>query len=336
MLVRRMRGYPLEIRLLAMSERLWCFQMPRTVVITSQSESAEFEEKISAFSTPSNTATTFKFLAAGLSNFKLQRGSSRSELLRFLQTRICQIAVDDEYEILSYIEQDLGRIDVEMSFETMGIRLPRMVPMEQTNINELKGCMGHWRRHILSRHNLQHCMEQIMKAVTQKEESGATNTPLGEDDLLFLQGALSGFGSKLDGTLRHFESTFSALIGTMSINESTRAFKEAEEITKLTQLAFVFIPLTFVAGIFGMNLKELADLNVWIWAVTSICLLATTYCILYPKRCFLIFSYVALAVTIPVWLIPTYFYFRFKDMEHEWFHLLRSSPRGFRNLWNSY
>ncbi|KAK8232502.1 hypothetical protein HDK90DRAFT_312705 [Phyllosticta capitalensis] len=331
MLVRRTRGHPSEVRLLATSERLWCFQMPRTVVITCQSESEKFENTLSAFETLSHPATTIKLLAAGLACFKLQRQSSGPELSRFLQTRICQIALDDEYEILTHIEEDLGRIDVEISFENMGFGFGRE---RRTKINRLKMCMGRWRRHILSRHNLQRCMERITKAVAKREEAGAISAPSGEEDVQCLEGALSGFGSKLDGTLRHFESTFSALIGTMSINESTRALQEAEEITKLTQLAFFFIPLTFVAGIFGMNVKELTDVNIWIWAVTSICLLATTYCVLYPKRCLLLIFFAVMVMTIPVWLIPKFLMCLYMDTVDDLFDFVRSWPLVFRIRWD--
>ncbi|KAK8188801.1 uncharacterized protein BKA78DRAFT_158982 [Phyllosticta capitalensis] len=333
MLVRRTRGHSSEVRLLAMSERLWCFQMPRTVVITCQSESEKFEKTLSAFETLSHPATTIKLLAAGLACFKLQRRSSGPELSRFLLTRICQIALDDEYEILTHIEEDLGRIDLEIGFENMGFGFGRE---RRTKINELKVCMGRWRRHILSRHNLQRCMERITEAVAKREEAEAINTPSGEEDVQCLKGALSGFGSKLDGTLRHFESTFSALIGTMSINESTRALQEAEEITKLTQLAFFFIPLTFVAGIFGMNVKELTDVNIWIWAVTSICLLATTYCVLYPKRCLLLISFAVMVMTIPVWLIPTFLMCLYMDTVDDLFDFVRSWPLVFRIRWDIY
>jgi len=54
--------------------------------------------------------------------------------------------------------------------------------------------------------------------------------------------------------LKRFESTFGALMATMSIVESQVAIKEAAEVSKLTKLAFFFIPLTLVAGVFGMNL----------------------------------------------------------------------------------
>ncbi|KAK7616463.1 hypothetical protein IWX50DRAFT_620453 [Phyllosticta citricarpa] len=80
---------------------------------------------------------------------------------------------------------------------------------------------------------------------------------------------------------RHFESTVPALIGVMSIIESRKAIKHAEEVTKLTQLAFFFIPLNFVVGIFGMNFEELPSDGTWTWAVTSVRLLVATYLISY-------------------------------------------------------
>jgi uncharacterized membrane protein YfcA len=52
------------------------------------------------------------------------------------------------------------------------------------------------------------------------------------------------------------EKTFSALMANMQIIESRRAIEEAESVTKLTELAFFFIPLTFTASVFGMQVKE--------------------------------------------------------------------------------
>jgi Mg2+ and Co2+ transporter CorA len=49
------------------------------------------------------------------------------------------------------------------------------------------------------------------------------------------------------------ESTFQALMSTMAIVESQKAISQAEAISKLTNLAFVFVPLSLTASIFGMN-----------------------------------------------------------------------------------
>jgi hypothetical protein len=43
----------------------------------------------------------------------------------------------------------------------------------------------------------------------------------------------------------------------MQIVDSRRSIAEAESISKLTELAFVFVPLSFVASLFGMQIHEL-------------------------------------------------------------------------------
>ena len=45
----------------------------------------------------------------------------------------------------------------------------------------------------------------------------------------------------------------------MSLLESKRGIKEAESVSRLTELAFIFIPLTFAASLFSMQLRELED-----------------------------------------------------------------------------
>lgn len=59
---------------------------------------------------------------------------------------------------------------------------------------------------------------------------------------------------KSRSAFRRCETTFTALMSTMTIIESEMAIREATEVSKLTKLAFFFIPLTFVASVCGMNL----------------------------------------------------------------------------------
>lgn len=51
--------------------------------------------------------------------------------------------------------------------------------------------------------------------------------------------------------------TYGSLMTAMSLVESKRGISEAESVTKLTELAFFFIPLTFAASLFSMQVKEL-------------------------------------------------------------------------------
>ncbi|KIW33961.1 uncharacterized protein PV07_00772 [Cladophialophora immunda] len=53
--------------------------------------------------------------------------------------------------------------------------------------------------------------------------------------------------------------------------ESRKATEQARSVTRLSLLAFLFLPLSFTTSFFGMNFRELGpDLSLWIWAVTSV------------------------------------------------------------------
>lgn len=51
------------------------------------------------------------------------------------------------------------------------------------------------------------------------------------------------------------KETSNALTATMSIIESERAISEAGSVARLTELAFLFVPLSFSASIYGMQMK---------------------------------------------------------------------------------
>ena len=65
---------------------------------------------------------------------------------------------------------------------------------------------------------------------------------------------LGGLKANLDDALMRLNSTFQTVMSTMSIVKSQKAILEAETVLKLTALAFFFIPLSFVASLFGINL----------------------------------------------------------------------------------
>ncbi|KAK8045569.1 corA-like mg2+ transporter protein [Apiospora rasikravindrae] len=58
-----------------------------------------------------------------------------------------------------------------------------------------------------------------------------------------------------------------------SIREAQKAFAEARSVTKLTRLAFIFVPLSFTTSAFGMNISELGNgeaPSFWVWAVVTV------------------------------------------------------------------
>ncbi|KAJ5363981.1 uncharacterized protein N7496_009694 [Penicillium cataractarum] len=58
-----------------------------------------------------------------------------------------------------------------------------------------------------------------------------------------------------------------------TIRESEKAIAEAQGVTKLTKLAVFFVPLSFVASVFGMNVQEVnpgSNPPFWSWVVASL------------------------------------------------------------------
>ncbi|KAL9042200.1 MAG: hypothetical protein Q9214_003856, partial [Letrouitia sp. 1 TL-2023] len=61
------------------------------------------------------------------------------------------------------------------------------------------------------------------------------------------------------------------LMNRAMIAESTKAIQQAREVTKLTRLAFVFVPLSFTASVCGMNLEPFIrdGPSLWVWFALS-------------------------------------------------------------------
>lgn len=70
-------------------------------------------------------------------------------------------------------------------------------------------------------------------------------------------------------TERFLMDTFQLLMSSISVLDSETSIRQAARGQKLTQLAFVYVPMSFVTGVFGMNIKEINDspLRAWVCVV---------------------------------------------------------------------
>jgi Mg2+ and Co2+ transporter CorA len=75
---------------------------------------------------------------------------------------------------------------------------------------------------------------------------------------------------KLEGFL---VETFQLLMSSISMQDSQASIEQTRRSTRLTQLVFIYVPLSFVTGIFGMNIKELNGSVLDLWAV-FVCVIA--------------------------------------------------------------
>lgn len=69
------------------------------------------------------------------------------------------------------------------------------------------------------------------------------------------------------------------IMNNVSIQESRRAVWQAEATTRLTRLAFVFIPLSYTASFFGMNFTELSTPthSLWVYFAVSVPVMLISY-----------------------------------------------------------
>ena len=72
---------------------------------------------------------------------------------------------------------------------------------------------------------------------------------------------------QLDGFLME---TFQLLMSSISVRDSQLSIEQSQRAARLTQLAFIYAPLSFVAGIFGMNVREInaTGVSIWVFFVT--------------------------------------------------------------------
>lgn len=161
---------------------------------------------------------------------------------------------DDTSKMLPCLNEALDKIDISLSDDAI----------LQKSLQTWRDRLGRWRIDLIHQTTSLTYMSEILQQHQVSSASGNTENVLSTspvDD----EARLANLKRELENTSQRVNSTFQALMSTMSIVESRKAIAEAETVSKLTSLAFFFIPLTFVASIFGMNIVEFNQkLKVWI------------------------------------------------------------------------
>lgn len=65
----------------------------------------------------------------------------------------------------------------------------------------------------------------------------------------------------------------SRLVSIMSLRESRRSIEQSVSTRRLTQLAYIFLPLSLSTSAFGMNVAPVQNVQIWVFFVTSFALL---------------------------------------------------------------
>ncbi|KAH6853205.1 hypothetical protein B0I37DRAFT_409397 [Chaetomium sp. MPI-CAGE-AT-0009] len=187
----------------------------------------------------------------------------RNTTVEALTTTIMEIVVEDQRKLLASISKALDDIELSMSKDANTPQSWRDFPPR-------------WRNHFF------HQSETIAYFLSRVPEFSATSPSTSCTPALIR--ALERAQRQLEAAMRRLEGTYQVLMSSMSILESERAIEQAEVVTTLTNLAFFFIPLTFVSGLFGMNLVEFDQkLTVGMWVGISLGVTAAAYFIRFRR-----------------------------------------------------
>lgn len=98
----------------------------------------------------------------------------------------------------------------------------------------------------------------------------------------FFENMLDEILSEAETADRFLTDTFQLLISSISVLDSATSIQQAQSSKKLTQLAFIFIPLNLVTSIFGMNIMEIngSPLRAWVCVVVLVAAIACTFILL--------------------------------------------------------
>ena len=146
----------------------------------------------------------------------------------------------DSWEVLRLMELTLVEISHEMLDDSM-----------------LHGRLQHWRFMIDKIERELHCLHENLNEFARSSNSKLT--PQEVDHISPDSTSLSDVEGRIAKIQELATKTHKSLIANVAIMESKRAIASSENIAKITELSFVFIPLTFSASVFSMQVRELKD-----------------------------------------------------------------------------
>ncbi|KAF3223479.1 hypothetical protein TWF106_004872 [Orbilia oligospora] len=199
-----------------------------------------------------------------------------------VERALIQLACKDLRQILKKVSYMLDTIELSLHDDTV---LQDSLSMWRYQLGTCRNMLFHEN---ISLRRLQGSIKSKVGARSnQISSSSRTNSGnVGyQKDMLQLLEELRELTIAVEYTHKRVESDFQALMSSMSIVESRRAISETEVVSKLTQLAFFFIPLSLVAAIFGMNINEFENkLTWWHWLAVSVSSSSLTYILLYWSK----------------------------------------------------
>lgn len=102
------------------------------------------------------------------------------------------------------------------------------------------------------------------------------DTAVEDKTAIILRADFNYLASRVKKLITDCDAAKATLLSNNSMQEAKRSAEEAQLVTSLTKatnrLTFIFLPISFVTSVFGMNFSQFGQgpLSIWLWAVITV------------------------------------------------------------------
>lgn len=75
--------------------------------------------------------------------------------------------------------------------------------------------------------------------------------------------------STIEGHRGRVHEPINRLVSTLALKESRKSIEQSTSVKRLSQLAYIFLPLSLSTSVFGMNILELQNTQLWVFFATA-------------------------------------------------------------------
>lgn len=206
-----------------------------------------------------------------------------------VSTAITRQSIASAWSIhLEFITGVIGQLETRLGgFESMQDhqRSADDIKQELSELRSLMACVNRYRRRIWLYIDHMRCN---LEALGQPPSSNSSNRLLpnnltGNGDSVLED--FASFYDRLQYSKDRLESLMPVVMGASSLLETQQSALEARYVARLTSLATVFVPLSFLTGIFGMSGRYLpGEGHFWIFWAVSLPLVAISLAVVYATK----------------------------------------------------
>ena len=199
---------------------------------------------------------TSELIRRYLTNVKTGELLENSSLIPSLLTRLY---LDDCWQLVTELRLNIDQIDGDMGaelhlrlLESIGTTIRQNVAWARSTVQEI----GEWIKHL----------DSVSSILATPPE---------------LTAEVQELSTELQILSSRIEQTLNLLVASTGLSQSTLVIDQTSGINKLTELAFFFIPLSFITSIFSMQVYELTQSppRLWTWGLSLAIVFITTYLI---------------------------------------------------------